>query len=100
MEKKGFRFKEGDEVAHVDNLELKMHVARLVKRNKKEPTGKMVDNKPVYENYTILIGIECHWFQEIDGKKQFRTYRFHSRELLPWDDAQKKQKSYEKTKVH
>ena len=100
MENKGYRFKEGDEVAHVDNLDLKMHIARLVKKIKKEPTGKMLDNKPVYQTYSILIGIECHWFQEVEGKKEFLKHRFHSRELLPWADAQKKQKTYEKAKIH
>jgi uncharacterized protein YodC (DUF2158 family) len=100
MEKKGFRFKDGDEVAHVDNLGLKMHISRLIKKVKKEPTGKMCDGKPVYETFQILIGIECHWFQVINEVKEFRKHRFHSRELLPWDVAQEKLKKYEKAKVH
>ena len=100
MKQETYRFKDGDEVAHVDNLKLMMHVGRLIKKGKKEPTGKMLDGKPVYQTYQILIGIECHWWQEINGVKEFRKHRFHSRELLPWDIAQKIEKDYEKTKIH
>lgn len=100
MKQEHYRFKEGDEVAHVDNLELKMHVSRLIKKSKKEPTGKMLDGKPVYQTYIILVGIECHWFQEVNGIKEFRKHRFHSRELLPWNIACKNTKEYEKNKTY
>ena len=91
---RGFRYKEGDEVAHAANLEQKMFVSRIIKKIKKEPTGKMCDGKPVYENQPVLLGIECHWWQETGGVKEFKKHRFHSRELLPWEIAQKRQESF------
>ena len=99
-EQRKYKFKDGDAVAHVDNLSQKMHVSRIVKKIKKEPTGKMAEGKPVYVSIDIMLGVECHWWEDLSGKRTFRKEKFHSHELLPWDIAQKNLREYEQTKVH
>lgn len=91
--------KDGDEVAHYLNLKQKMIVTRIIKRHKGEPTGKMAGDKPIYETMTIVLGIECHWWENTKEGKVFRKHRFHSRELMLWNKAQKIQQEYESKEV-
>lgn len=95
MTDKKYIFREGDAVAHGDNLETKMFVERILKKTKKEATGRMVDGKPDYHTYQVMLGIVCHWFED---KKLIKS-KFHSMELIPWEEAVKKAKEYEKSKV-
>ncbi len=61
------KFKQGSDVAHIDNLELKMRVRSVVFKDKK------------------LEYIECSWFQNNFYIKE----KFHSKELIPWEIASK-----------
>lgn len=68
--------KSGAEVAHRDNIIQKMFVEDIVKRS--AANGQM----------TLVVGVKCHWWQEVSGKKS--TYQFgvfHTRELVPWEIA-------------
>ena len=90
MEKK-FRFKEGSEVAHKDNLSNKMIVTRIIKKSYRY---KDFFKTPPEEKTGIkILGIACHWW---DTSNQIQRFRFHTQELVPWDIAQKGQGSVDK----
>lgn len=78
------RFEEGDEVASVDNLELKMRVFTINKRVEDYFTG-VIDGKGVREvkQRSRMEGISCHWWLGND----IQTHKFHTRELVPWEIA-------------
>ncbi len=70
-----YKFREGEEVAHVDNPELKMYVERLVKSSRTiddGPNGKKVIN--------YIQGVRCHWWQGTELKANI----FHTKELVPF----------------
>lgn len=84
-------FKEGDEVAHKENPNLKMEVRRIIKIKRSVPGS---DPK---EFHSFTVGIECGWWkasnngeQEKDNflKDDYRKEVFHSKSLVPWDVAQ------------
>ena len=79
-----YRFKIGEDVAHKDNLEIKMVVSRILTQTKElKPKDGSKDHALVQEKKSYLIGIECHWWEE--GK--LRRDKFHSRELVPFHIA-------------
>jgi len=71
MEDKKVYFNEGDEVAHKENIELKMEVRRVIRVVKDE------------KKYTI--GIECGWWDAGVYKKE----KFHTSKIVPWVVAEK-----------
>lgn len=83
-------FKEGEVVAHIENLQQKMNVARILKEVTTYPTGE-TDNEgnPVRKKGSKMIGIECHWWEAIEERNTLRKERFHSRELIPWNIAER-----------
>lgn len=90
MDKK-FRFKEGDEVAHKDNLETKMIVDRIIKKSYKY---KDFTSDPPQEKIGIkILGISCHWWNKDNNIERFK---FHTQEIIPFDIAKKGQKSVDK----
>jgi uncharacterized protein YodC (DUF2158 family) len=70
MEDRKIYFKEGDEVAHKENIELKMEVRRVI---------RIVKDEKKY-----IIGIECGWWEDSVYKKE----KFHTSKLIPWSVAQ------------
>lgn len=78
MVEKGVRhfFKEGDEVAHKENIMLRMEVRRII-RNKIK--AKKAEDK--FRVYTM--GIECGWWNGEFYQKEV----FHTRSLIPWGVA-------------
>ena len=95
-----YRFKEGDAVAHVNNLGKQLHVARIIKKKQKESYGKDGSGKEVVVSKEIMLGVECHWWEGKDEDAYLQKGRFHSAELVPWDIAVKKKQENEKTKIH
>lgn len=73
------KFKQGEEVAHIDNLQQKMNIERLVK------SAKTVDNGTEKLNVSYLQYIRCHWWAK---GGDYVVGMFHSRELVPYDIAQ------------
>lgn len=81
-------FKDGDDVAHKEYLTLKMTIRRSLWRKTRIPGTEKDMNK--------FIGLECTWFEDVPGeagKKFYKRQNFHSRELVPWEIAQKGQKA-------
>lgn len=74
MENRKIYFRDGDEVAHKDNIELRMEVRRILRTRKEDDNG-------VKKSYTI--GIECGWW---DGENYCKE-KFHTAKLVPWDIA-------------
>lgn len=71
--------KEGDPVAHITNIHMKMVVDKLIYRSlnmSEEGEAKLIK---------CLRGVQCSWFE---GEKLRRSV-FHSRTLVPWDIALK-----------
>lgn len=88
------RFKVGDAVAHVDNLGNRMYVGNILISSVDVSTGNIIelDGKRVFEKKPkkMLRGIECHWYEKRDdGDVVLRKHIFHSRELVPYDVAEK-----------
>jgi hypothetical protein len=71
-------YKEGDEVAHKENPSLKMNVKAVLFKDHKIP-GTDKSKK-------FLIGIRCAWWK---SKEEYVFQIFHSRELVPWNIAEK-----------
>ncbi len=93
MENKNARvhFKEGDEVAHKENLSLKLEVIDIKKtkrkvfgRTKKDKDGKEILDESNTEMKSFIIGIECGWWVGDD----YKTAIFHTKSLVPFDVAQ------------
>jgi len=72
-------FVEGDEVAHKDNLKLKLIVERIIKYTKKVT---VYGQKEKVEK-SFLSGIRCGWWD----KKVWLMKDFHSNHLVPWEIA-------------
>lgn len=78
---KGYKYSEGEDVAHKDNLGLKMVVKRILRRIKEvKPKDGNPEHMLVQDRTFSIIGIECGWWE---GNKLVKE-RFHSRELVPW----------------
>ncbi len=75
-------FKEGDEVAHKENLTQMMEVRRLIKKKVKH------GDDPKAEQHIFMIGIECGWWQDINGAREYRKEIFHTKTLVPFDVAE------------
>lgn len=66
------KYRMSDDVAHVDNIEKRLKVRRVVYKDKK------------------LSHIVCSWWSK-DG--EYMTDSFHSYELIPWSIAERGQES-------
>lgn len=78
-EDKSNYLKEGDMVAHKENLDQKLEVRRIIRQKSKINT----DNGEAIKVFTR--GIECGWWaSQTDYKKEV----FHTKSLVPWDIAQ------------
>lgn len=90
MNKKHF-FKEGDEVCHKENPTLIMTVSRILKESKEFIKGYNTKGEVIKEQGIRMLGIECHWWEysQITNKKELKVYKFHSRELVPKNIAEK-----------
>ena len=78
MEKE--KFKEGDVVYHIHNLQTSLIVDNIY-IEKKEVIDKFDQDKNAFikKEKTIIRGVGVHWWEN----KEFKTFRFHSRELIP-----------------
>jgi hypothetical protein len=80
------KFKDGDEVAHIDNVEKKLRVTTINKHEEFFKTGNLDKNgSEEIKPRSRMDGITCHWWKD----NEVQTYTFHSRELVPWDIALK-----------
>ena len=80
MENQSFRkryFKEGQEVAHKENLSNKMEVRRIIRMTKKAKDKQDIDRK-------LTLGIECGWW---NGEAYCKEV-FHTNSLVPWEIAE------------
>lgn len=68
--------KEGDEVAHKENITLKLQVIRVIKKKKLMKDGKTKD---------FVLGILCGWWNDTKYEKE----TFHTNHLVPWEIAEK-----------
>jgi hypothetical protein len=86
-----YHFKEGEIVCHKENLSLDMTVARILKESREFNKGfDAKENKPIIERGIRMIGIEVHWWEVSESepnKKNLRTHKFHSSELIPKEIA-------------
>lgn len=69
-------FREGDMVAHRENLRLKMEVRRIIRTKRKAKVDGEADRR-------FTLGIECGWWVGEDYVKEV----FHTKALVPWDVA-------------
>jgi len=80
MKDKRKYFSEGDEVAHKENLTLKLFVKQIVKYKKfVTEYGK---NEKIQKEF--ISGIKCSWWKN----EEYVSVVFHSRELVPWNIAE------------
>jgi uncharacterized protein YodC (DUF2158 family) len=80
------KFREGDELAHKDNLAHKITVYEIFTETIMVADGYSEEKKCfIKKPKKVIRGIGCHWFEN----GQLQTHRFHSRELVPWEVAQK-----------
>lgn len=73
-----YRFKEGEAVCHIDNLELKMNIERVVfvlydTPDQKDPSKKNTTKK--------ILGIKVHWFES----NKLHKAQFHKHLLVPYE---------------
>jgi hypothetical protein len=84
MEIKKNWIKEGMEVAHKDNPEVRMYVDEIIiqyqDQKEQDKDGNMQDVKK-----TRIKGVKVHWWE--DGK--MRMHRLHTSLLVPWEVAAK-----------
>ena len=84
MEKTKYWIEENASVAHRDIPTLKMRVVKICKEIR---TGK--DNTKVVR----MLGIACTWF---DKNNSSQNALFHTRDLIPWEVAEKGEKAINK----
>ena len=70
-------FEEGDEVAHKENLKLKLFVKQIVKY--KKTVYDPIKKEKIEKNF--ISGIKCGWWKG----KDYVYGVFHTRELVPWE---------------
>ena len=75
-------FKEGDDVAHKNNLIQMMTVKEIIYKNIDVPVKAKEDGSG-FEKKSVskLDGILCYWW---DDKREYHEVKFHSREIVPW----------------
>lgn len=76
--KQKYKYKEGQEVCHIDNISQKMYIERLVK------SSRMIEHDNEQKQINFINGIRCHWWED----KQFKTAIFHTKELVPLEIAE------------
>ena len=91
---KGYHFSELEEVAHVDCLQVKMRVKKLIWKYVDVPNG--IPKNPATDGFNkekkkLLDAIQTEWWE--DGK--FKTGKFHSKMLVPWFMAEKGKQAVE-----
>ena len=82
---RGYKFSQKEEVAHVENLTLKMRVVDIKWRYKDEANGTITDGRFDKERKRFIDGIMCQWWV---GNK-LKSQKFHAELLVPWPIAQK-----------
>lgn len=93
--------KEGGEVCHKDVPERKMYVDRILKKTVLELSGDYYDSdsdghkkgEAMKEEKVRVIGVQVHWF---DGDSRLNTYKFHTRELVPYEVGIRGQEAIDK----
>jgi hypothetical protein len=96
---KGYKFTDGEEVAHIDNLSQKLFVKRKIWRTVDQSTGEVDTVNGGFKKKAVkkLEGIEVYWWTKSEGgKKEIREYTFHSEQLVPWNVALKGKDESEK----
>jgi len=69
-------FKEGDEVAHKENLNTQLEVRKIIRAKKR-------GRKEGEPDRTFTLGIECGWWVG----NEYRVQVFHTNVLVPWSIA-------------
>lgn len=77
-------FIEGDEVAHKENLSLKLTVDRIIKYKK---MVTVYGQKEKVEK-DFISGIRCGWWKKKKNEDEYVYGIFHSQHLIPWEIAQ------------
>lgn len=77
-----YKFKEGEVVYHVENLQQKMIISKILRQKKLVPTEEKDETTGGFKKVdkVFLIGIECYWWDK-DGK--YQKQKFHSKMLIP-----------------
>jgi len=76
-------FSEGEQVLHVDNNSQLMRVERVILQKYDIPSS---ENPSIKIPKTKILGIKCHWWEELPGgKRTFREGEFRKSELIPYD---------------
>jgi uncharacterized protein YodC (DUF2158 family) len=88
MIKQKYKFKVGEEVAHKDNLNLKLYVRRILVQTKELKPSSGDPKDAIEHSKVYIVGIECHW----GLNNEIKIHKFHSRELVPWHVAQSGEK--------
>lgn len=65
------------QVSHVDNLELKITVERIIKKSTELQEGTKTVKRQ------LIVGVKCHWFDE---NNKLQTAIFNTRELIKRED--------------
>lgn len=89
---KGYKFSDGEEVAHIDNLTQKLFVKRKIWRTIDQSTGEIDHENGGFKKKPVkkLEGIEVFWWSIVENKKkEIKEYTFHSEQLVPWNVALK-----------
>ena len=86
------KYHPNEEVAHVENLTLKMRVVEIKWKYGEVSTGEVVkdaDGKNTFKKVKkrLIDGILCEWWNDNTLMRQ----KFHSELLVPWPVAQKGQ---------
>lgn len=84
------KFQRNEEVAHIENLPLKMRVVEVKWKYGEVSTGELTrspEGKPVFKKVKkrLIDGILCEWWEG----NQLHRQKFHSELLVPWPIAEK-----------
>jgi len=69
--------REGQEVAHKENLTTKMEVRKIIRRVKKAKNDEDMDRR-------FTLGVECGWW----NGERYNKEVFHTHTLVPWEIAE------------
>lgn len=77
-----YKFKDGEVVYHIENLQQKMIVSKILRQKKQIPIEEKDEKTGGFKRIekVFLIGIECYWWDK-DGK--YNKQKFHSKMLIP-----------------